>query len=86
MSLLIWALTHLNELVFDFEYFIQKDQIGLINEVPIRPQELRVVCDNMLGGLAKELRRCGVDTVILENNREHTDVARVCPVKTLNKY
>lgn len=40
----------------------------------------------MLGGLGKELRRCGVDTVILENDREHTDVARVCPVKLLNKY
>lgn len=54
--------------------------MGVINETPIRPQKLRVVCDNMLGGLGKELRRCGVDTVILENNREHTDVARVCPV------
>jgi hypothetical protein len=31
----------------------------------------------MLGGLGKELRRCGVDVVILENNREHTDVAKV---------
>jgi hypothetical protein len=31
----------------------------------------------MLGGLGKELRRCGVDTVILENEKEHTEVAKV---------
>jgi hypothetical protein len=50
----------------------------VINEHPIKPQDLKVVCDNMLGGLGKELRRCGVDTIILENERDHTDCARIC--------
>jgi uncharacterized protein with PIN domain len=54
-----------------------KDPSFRINKEPIRPSELRVVCDNMLGGLGKELRRCGVDTIILENEREHTEVAKV---------
>ncbi len=31
----------------------------------------------MLGGLGKELRRCGVDCLILDNNVEHVEVARV---------
>lgn len=31
----------------------------------------------MLHGLGKELRRCGVDTVMIENNQEHSEVARV---------
>ena len=35
------------------------------------------MCDNMLAGLGKELRRCGVDTIILENEKDHTEVARV---------
>jgi uncharacterized protein with PIN domain len=55
-----------------------------INEKQIKPQELRVVCDNMLGGLGKELRRCGVDAIILENEREHTDVAKIC--RKENRY
>jgi hypothetical protein len=33
----------------------------------------------MLGGLGKELRRCGVDTVILDNEKDHTEVAKVLP-------
>ena len=48
-----------------------------IHELPISAQELRVVCDNMLTGLGKELRRCGIDTVILENDQDHVEVARV---------
>ena len=31
----------------------------------------------MLGGLGKELRRCGVDTIILDNNQEHVECAKV---------
>ena len=31
----------------------------------------------MLGGLGKELRRCGIDTLILENEKEHSECARV---------
>jgi uncharacterized protein with PIN domain len=55
-----------------------------INENQIKPNELRVVCDNMLGGLGKELRRCGVDALILENERDHTDVAKIC--RKENRY
>jgi hypothetical protein len=49
----------------------------VINEMPIKAKDLRIVCDNMLAGLGRELRRCGIDTVILENEREHVEVARV---------
>jgi hypothetical protein len=31
----------------------------------------------MLGGLGKELRRCGVDTIILENQKDHGICAKV---------
>jgi uncharacterized protein with PIN domain len=55
-----------------------------INESRITPSDLRVVCDNMLGGLGKELRRCGVDTIILENEKDHTEVARIA--RRENRY
>lgn len=48
-----------------------------LNPEPVGVQDLRVVCDNMLTGLGKELRRCGIDTVILEDGKDHTDVAKV---------
>lgn len=48
-----------------------------INPNPISVKQLRVVCDDMLTGLGKELRRCGIDAVILENGQDHTEVARV---------
>jgi hypothetical protein len=57
--------------------FSEKDSNYIINETQIKPHELRLVCDNMLAGLGKELRRCGVDTVILDNDKDHTEVARV---------
>lgn len=56
-----------------------------INETPISVQDLRVVCDNMLSGLGKELRRCGIDTVILDNDKDHCEVARVLKI-FLNHY
>jgi hypothetical protein len=31
----------------------------------------------MLHGLGKELLRCGVDTVMIENNDDHCEVAKV---------
>ncbi len=49
----------------------------VINEIPIKPNELKVVVDSMLHGLGKELRRCGVDAVIVDNDAEHSEVARV---------
>lgn len=60
------------------------DENFKLNEKPISVTDLRIVCDNMLGGLGKELRRCGVDTVILENDRKHTDVARIA--RNENRY
>ncbi|GFO49630.1 exonuclease mut-7 homolog isoform x1 [Plakobranchus ocellatus] len=44
---------------------------------PIRPQQLRVVCDNMLQGLGSQLRTCGVDTAILGPNSRHTEAVEV---------
>lgn len=61
-----------NEEILKFE-----DPNYRINEIPISPQQLRLVCDNMLTGLGKELRRCGIDTVIIDNNRDHSEVAKV---------
>jgi uncharacterized protein with PIN domain len=49
----------------------------IINETPIGVKDLSIVCDNMLGGLGRELRRLGIDTVILENEAEHAEVAKV---------
>jgi hypothetical protein len=59
----------------DSEDFEEKEVI--LNEKPIKPSELKLVVDNMLHGLGKELRRCGVDTVMIDNNQEHSDIARV---------
>ena len=56
----------------------------VINEKPIKPNELKLVLDNMLHGLGKELRRCGVDTVMIDNNQEHSDIARVRIIRESN--
>lgn len=37
----------------------------------ISPDKLKIVCDTMLQGLGKALRRCGIDTAILENHEDH---------------
>ncbi|XP_062410629.1 exonuclease mut-7 homolog isoform X2 [Sardina pilchardus] len=44
---------------------------------PVAPQELRVVCDNMLQGLGRYLRCLGVNTVILENVDDHKVAAKL---------
>ena len=49
----------------------------MINEHKIEVRDIKFVCDNMLGGLGRELRRLGIDTVILNNESDHTDVAKV---------
>lgn len=41
------------------------------------PQQLKIVCDTMLQGLGKSLRRCGIDTVILENHEDHMQCVRL---------
>ncbi|XP_071196333.1 exonuclease mut-7 homolog isoform X1 [Salvelinus alpinus] len=41
------------------------------------PQQLRVVCDNMLQGLGRYLRCLGVDVVLLENTDDHRVAAQL---------
>ncbi|KAI5620093.1 exonuclease mut-7-like, partial [Silurus asotus] len=41
------------------------------------PQELRVVCDNMLQGLGRYLRCVGVDVLMLENTDDHRVAAQI---------
>uniref|UniRef100_A0A1A8QGR2 Exonuclease 3'-5' domain containing 3 n=1 Tax=Nothobranchius pienaari TaxID=704102 RepID=A0A1A8QGR2_9TELE len=41
------------------------------------PQQLRVVCDNMLQGLGRYLRCLGVDVVMLENTDDHRVAAKL---------
>ncbi|XP_063920032.1 exonuclease mut-7 homolog isoform X2 [Zophobas morio] len=45
-----------------------------LNQVPAT--SIKVVCDTMLQGLGKNLRRCGVDTAILENHMDHMECVR----------
>ncbi|XP_040054288.2 exonuclease mut-7 homolog isoform X2 [Gasterosteus aculeatus] len=44
---------------------------------PRPPQQLRVVCDNMLQGLGRCLRCLGVDVIILENTDDHRVAAKL---------
>lgn len=44
---------------------------------PMPPQQLRVVCDNMLQGLGRYLRCLGVDVVMLENTDDHKKAAEL---------
>jgi len=46
-----------------------------LNDEPIEPPDLKVVCENMLQGLCKKLRLQGVDAVALEAY-EHYEVAK----------
>ncbi|XP_029024770.1 exonuclease mut-7 homolog isoform X2 [Betta splendens] len=44
---------------------------------PLPPQQLRVVCDNMLQGLGRYLRCLGVDVVMLESTDDHRVAAKL---------
>lgn len=44
---------------------------------PVPPQQLRVVCDNMLQGLGRYLRCLGVDVVMLEGSDDHKKAAEL---------
>ncbi|KAM9841835.1 exonuclease mut-7 homolog [Aulostomus maculatus] len=44
---------------------------------PLSPQQLRVVCDNMLQGLGRYLRCLGVDVVMLESSDDHRKAAKL---------
>lgn len=48
---------------------------------PITVKEFRVVVDNMLQGLGRQLRLCGVDTVILESGDDHEKAAKLAQVE-----
>eukprot|EP00057_Strongylocentrotus_purpuratus_P007770 XP_011662244.1 PREDICTED: exonuclease mut-7 homolog [Strongylocentrotus purpuratus] len=44
---------------------------------PISPGQLAVVCDNMLQGLGRHLRSCGVDVKVLDNDDEHDEALQI---------
>ncbi|XP_010875670.3 exonuclease mut-7 homolog [Esox lucius] len=44
---------------------------------PVSPQQLRVVCDNMLQGLGRYLRCLGVDVLMLANDDDHRVAAQL---------
>ena len=44
---------------------------------PNSPRNFRVVVDNMLQGLGRYLRCCGVDVVMLANEDDHDRAAKV---------
>ncbi|KAK3550447.1 hypothetical protein QTP86_025727 [Hemibagrus guttatus] len=50
---------------------------GQQHQDSITPQELRVVCDNMLQGLGRYLRCVGVDVLMLENTDDHKVAAEI---------
>ncbi|XP_064863650.1 exonuclease mut-7 homolog isoform X2 [Oncorhynchus nerka] len=56
-------------------------QLGEDSQSPLpprmAPQQLRVVCDNMLQGLGRYLRCLGVDVVLLENTDDHRVAAQL---------
>ena len=46
-------------------------------KLPVKVADFRVVCDNMLQGLGRQLRCCGVDTLILSNFDSHDKAAHL---------
>ncbi|KAF5890396.1 exonuclease mut-7, partial [Clarias magur] len=50
---------------------------GERHRAAMTPQELRVVCDNMLQGLGRYLRCVGVDVLMLENTDDHRVAAQI---------
>ena len=50
---------------------------------PNSPRNFRVVVDNMLQGLGRYLRCCGVDVVMLANDDTHDKAAKVMEDKRL---
>ncbi|XP_013417468.1 exonuclease mut-7 homolog isoform X1 [Lingula anatina] len=43
----------------------------------ITPGELQLVVDNMLGGLGRQLRCCGVDVVMLKDHEDHSEAIEI---------
>ncbi|XP_019766981.1 exonuclease mut-7 homolog isoform X1 [Dendroctonus ponderosae] len=50
----------------------------------VQAHEVKMVCDSMLQGLGRSLRRCGIDTVILENNQSPDECVKHAVVD--NRY
>jgi len=46
-------------------------------KTPTSPQEVRLVCDNMLQGLCRRLRLFGVDCLALDNGQDHMDCVKL---------
>jgi uncharacterized protein with PIN domain len=61
-------------------YPLQNTTVEVVPSPHMKPtpaSQFRVVCDNMVCGLGKMLRKCGVDTVILENEDSHDVCVRI---------
>ncbi|XP_035829392.1 exonuclease mut-7 homolog [Aplysia californica] len=50
---------------------------GVGRSGPIKPGQLRVVCDTMLQGLGSQLRTCGVDTHIMGSSLRHMETVEI---------
>ncbi|XP_071842631.1 exonuclease mut-7 homolog [Apostichopus japonicus] len=53
------------------------EQVAKLQRPSISSRDFRVVCDNMLQGLGRYLRACGVDVKILENSDDHDLAAKI---------
>lgn len=53
--------------------FVHVLQVG----PPLKPSDIAVICDNMLQGLGRYLRACGIDVKILGNDDDHDVAAKV---------
>ncbi|KAL4617371.1 hypothetical protein GN956_G21415, partial [Arapaima gigas] len=57
---------------------VSSTSLAQAEETPLMaPQQLRVVCDNMLQGLGRYLRSLGVDVLMLENTDDHRVAAEL---------
>ena len=43
----------------------------------VSPRDIRIVTDNMLQGLGRHLRSCGIDVVTLDQTDDHEKAAQV---------
>ena len=71
-------------------YCIAKDAEGknmesmeerLVEKEPIKPPDLRVVCDNMLEGLCKQLRKYGVDAIAITSQDDVEQCAEIANIE-----
>ncbi|XP_017786013.1 PREDICTED: exonuclease mut-7 homolog [Nicrophorus vespilloides] len=46
------------------------------NSDPVYAHQVKVICDTMLQGLGKNLRKLGIDTLILSSNADHMECVR----------